>query len=1005
MFIISLILIIILFVKISDANERIDILSRKIEQINPSKLPPAEKKPSVSEEEKPFVTQYTHEEKPHSELNDSFDPLSKPKAEPIQTKAEKISQKSEEGIFSYTPYKEEAVPQNKKETQEIFEEKNETASAVQFTAAKLFSWIAGFAFILAVIFGLIYVVQNEIISKQTITALAGLTGLILLGAGLYIKDEKLKTTIGTLCASGITTFFIATYCAFSFYNMISLPVAFILMAAISFVSFFVSAKKDIQFISFLGMLAAFITPFLLSNGSDNYIFFFTYIAFINGAAIAVSLKKGWHGLLITSFIFTFLCQLAWLAKDFNPQRVNIFQIIFTIYSVALTFAYLRLKNTLPLLTKYVFSAFIIVGALMVLPLIGLLDPSSYVLMNLLILVTISNALVLVLYYGEPSIFKVPAYIMGIIFILCLITWAGTSCATQASGILLLLIILGASLVNSLLINSKTGEIFTTIINLIGLFIVFLVITEANFKLENLSMVHSGAIIFNLALFAIAFKFKDKFNYTLKTSLGAYIMASLLFTFLFNVQASTAKDFYLILTNIFVVNFALLSLSFTKEGEPYKLPLKFASIGILIVLYYMLTVKHALMPWAFGTYLLLGAVNLFTFMHLSKKEEQGFALVFASLWFLSMFHTRDMYYVWFAAGVLNLVCLSLARAYKKTALVLIAALGSSYLFTKAHDVYAVIIACIFFALYFVYPFLCKKDFKEDTCPQWFASAYMGIIAWAITICYKTFPLDTDKGLITLPFAALFLLNSGVLYQETKKDKYKNPFVIITMTSIFFITAAISLIFADQMLTLALAVEGAALIVLNKKFPTVWNPKIALSLLFIAFIRLVFIGDFYTCYTYEAKIFNWYLIVYSLSAAAMFISARYWLTKEENNTVKNILNTAGAILIFFLINIEIANYFSIGDEVLKFNFFGNFAATVTYTIAWTLYGAATCLIAFYNKHKTLLKIGVVIMMISIVKLFLFDLWSLGILYRIIGLFAMAGILFGISLIFQKFKDRLK
>ena len=47
----------------------------------------------------------------------------------------------------------------------------------------------------------------------------------------------------------------------------------------------------------------------------------------------------------------------------------------------------------------------------------------------------------------------------------------------------------------------------------------------------------------------------------------------------------------------------------------------------------------------------------------------------------------------------------------------------------------------------------------------------------------------------------------------------------------------------------------------------------------------------------------------------------------------------------------------------------------------------------------------MILSIIKLFMFDLWSLGILYRIIGLFAMAGILFGISLIFQKFKDRVR
>lgn len=875
---------------------------------------------------------------------------------------------------------------------------------IHFTAAKVFSWIAAFAFILAIIFALVYAVQSNFISKKMITVAVGLIGLGLLACGLKMKDEKTKTAAGTLCASGITTFFIATYCAFSFYNMISLPVAFILMAAISFVSFFVSAKKDIQFISFLGMLAAFITPFLLSNGNDNYIFFFTYIAFINGAAIAVSLKKGWNGLLITSFVFTFLCQLAWLAKDFNPQRIDIFQIIFTIYSVALTCAYLRLKNTLPLLIKYVFSAFIIVGAIMILPLTCLLDPSSYVLMHLLISVTISNALVLILYYGEPSIFKVPTYIMGVVFLLSLLLWAGTSFATQTSGILLLLIILGASLVNSLVINSKTGEIFTTVINLIGLFIVFLAITKANFKLENLSMVHSGAIIFNLTIFAIAVKFKDKFNETLKTSLGAYIMASLLFTCLFITQANTAKAFYLVLANLFVVDFALLFLSF-KDSEAYKMPLRFASIGVLGVLYYMLTIRGALMPIAFSTYLLLGSANLFAFLYLSKKEEQNFALFFAAVWFLTMFHTRDMYYVWFAASILNIVCLSLARVYKKPALVLIAALGSSYIFTKAHDAYAIIISCIFFALYFVYPFFCKKDFKENICYQWLASVYMGLTSWIIAIGHPAFASDTKKGLMALPFGLLFLLNTALLYKDASQNKNRTPFTIVGMAAMFFLTAAISLIFTQEWLTLAFAVEGAMLIVINKKVPTDWATKVGFILLLISFVRLLFIGDFLTYYAVEAKIFNWYLFVYSITAAAMFISAKYWQDSEENNkNIPPLLNIAGAVLLFLLVNIEVANYFTKTGQILKFNFLGSIAA-ITYTTAWILYGAVACLIAFYKKHKTLLNISVAIIILSIIKLFMFDLWSSGIVYRIIGLFTIAGILFGISFVFQKFNDRLK
>ena len=981
------VLIIVLFVKISNANDRIDYLTNRISQIDSHKLRNTPYEPIVKEEKQEEQTIF-----PQKETDNSLEPLIKTKKENIQVKAEKIPQIKEQEIFSYTTQEQTTKEQIEKEA---------PSTEVQFTAAKLFSWIAGFAFILAIIFGLIYAVQNEIISKQMITAFAGLTGLVLLGIGLKIKDENLQTAAGTLCASGITTFFIATYCAFALYNMLSLPIAFILMALVSFSSFFISVKKDIQFIGLLGMIAAFITPLLLSNGQDNYIFFFTYIAFINGAAMAAALKKGWNNLLLASLFFTFLCQIAWLAKDFNPQRATVFQIIFTVYSIALTIIYFKLKEVLPLFIKYLFSAFIILGAICILPLMV-----SYLLINFLILITISTALVFILYYSEPSVFRIPAYFISVIFLFSLFIWTDSALATQANGLLLLLAILGASLANSLVISSKTKELFAPVVNLLALFIIFISITNKNLHTQTLDFVHVGVILFNLALFSVAYKFRQKLETPLKTAFGSYMVASLIFTFLFITQASTATDFSSVFTNIFIVNIALLFLTF-KDGKPYKLPLQICAFGILIILYYMLSIKNAFLPFGFSTYLLLGGLNLFTALQLADKEDENiFPLVFAGAWFVSLFNTTNMYYIWFAAIFLNLISLSFARAYKKPELSLIAALGSAFIFMKAHDAYAIIIACAFFFLFFIYPFLCKKDFKEDSWQPWCASVLMGFVAWYITITYKTFALDLHKGLISLPFGALFLFAGAYLYKETLQNKYKTPFTLMGIASVFFITAALAYIFTEQWLTVALAIEGAALIVLNKKVPTAWGQKIGFCLLFLAFLRLILIGDYGSYYILENKIFNWYLFVYGLSAAAMFSAAKFWQPEEKDNTnISNIFNIAGAILLFLLVDIEIANYFGNTGEILKFNFFGNFAAAITYTIAWTLYGAIICLIAFYNKRKTLLNIGTVIMILSIIKLFMFDLWSLGILYRIIGLFAMAGILFGISLIFQKFKDRVR
>ena len=1151
------ILIIVLFVKVFSLSGEVEYLAQKmskltnkdtknlsnerIEATEPS--PSSTNKQENKEEQKitqtnPVIacksTQETQksEETSQPELKDFVEEIKETlssKAKPAEAETytlQEYTKQEEKKESEQNLLTKEDKPAEKKDTINI-------SKKMQFTAAKVFSWIAAFAFILAVIFGLIYAVQNNIISKQMITAAAGLIGLILLAAGLLMKDEKTKTAAATLCASGITTFFIATYCSFSLYNMINLPVAFALMATISFVSFYISVKKDMQFISFLGMVAAFITPLLLSTGNDNYIFFFTYIAFINGAAIAVSLKKGWNNLLITSLVFTLLCQFAWLLKEMTPNRINIFQIIFTIYSIAITAVYIKLKEKLPLFIKYVFSTFIIIGIAIIPISMLLIDQNSPILINLLLLLTVSQTLLLVLYYSEPKIFKVPAYFASSVFLFSLLIWANTTFATHPSGFLLLFIILCASFVNSLVINTKTGEPFTTITNLIALFAIFLMVINNNSKLENLLFVHNGAIIFNLALVAIAYKFKDKLTPFLKSSFGAYIVSSLLFSLLFAVQASMNKEFIFILINLLVVNASLLFLSI-KEAKSYQLPLKICSLGILTILFYMCHIKNALFPATFSMFLIMGAVNLFTDLHYFSKEDKTFPIILAGLLFLGIWPNDNIYYIWTGLIFANLICLTLSRKYELPAFALIAALGSSLLFSKPTKNEVVILSGVFYLVFYGYPFLCKKDFKENSVCQWLASAFAAFFAWNVFLNHPKLDTNLLKGLTTLLFVPFFLFASVSLYKETLKNRYKVPFTIMSVMLAFFITTAISLIFSQQWLTLAFAVEGATLIVLNSKVPTKWGYKVGLCLLALAFFRLTCFMEYCANIDNQPVIFNWFLLVYSVTAGAIFIGAKYWpvkeeadnylktilniagtilifillnleiasfftkggellfnfsgnfaqtttytlawlffgaglmfinkkgifnswaekagvlllgisfirliftdsfcpyivreqifniylpvyiiaattilicanyLVKAEKTNIKTLLNILGAILLFHLINIEIANYFGQITEPLEFNFFGNFAATITYTIAWTLYGATACIIAFYKKYKMLLNAGIVIMTLSIIKLFMFDLWSLGIVYRIVGLFAIAGILFGISYIFQKFKDRLK
>ncbi len=82
------------------------------------------------------------------------------------------------------------------------------------------------------------------------------------------------------------------------------------------------------------------------------------------------------------------------------------------------------------------------------------------------------------------------------------------------------------------------------------------------------------------------------------------------------------------------------------------------------------------------------------------------------------------------------------------------------------------------------------------------------------------------------------------------------------------------------------------------------------------------------TYQAHstvpIFNWYLYTYSIAATAMFLGA-WWLREPHHKVaeinVRGVLWTFGGVLLFWLLNIEIADCFTpTGEEFTMIDFSG-------------------------------------------------------------------------------------
>ena len=107
----------------------------------------------------------------------------------------------------------------------------------------------------------------------------------------------------------------------------------------------------------------------------------------------------------------------------------------------------------------------------------------------------------------------------------------------------------------------------------------------------------------------------------------------------------------------------------------------------------------------------------------------------------------------------------------------------------------------------------------------------------------------------------------------------------------------------------------------------------------------------------------------------------------------------ILAFLLLNIEIADYFSVGPT-LTFSFTGNFSRDMTYSIAWGLFALGLIIACMRIKQRAARYAGVALLGVTLGKLFLHDLNDLDELYRIGAFVGVAVILIAASFIYQRF-----
>jgi uncharacterized membrane protein len=131
----------------------------------------------------------------------------------------------------------------------------------------------------------------------------------------------------------------------------------------------------------------------------------------------------------------------------------------------------------------------------------------------------------------------------------------------------------------------------------------------------------------------------------------------------------------------------------------------------------------------------------------------------------------------------------------------------------------------------------------------------------------------------------------------------------------------------------------------------------ALLVVVFVRLAFNPAVLSYHPVPFPIFNWYLYTFGIATICLFAAARFLVPPHNRVLGYNalpLLYTLGTILSFLIVNIEIADYFNTpGTAALTFQFSGNFARDMTYSIAWGLFALLLLIVGMRRRTARALR----------------------------------------------------
>ena len=178
-------------------------------------------------------------------------------------------------------------------------------------------WVGGLTLALGGFFMVRFSIEQGLLGPGIRTLLGGAFALALLIAGEWMRrQESVKESVSAiammpmadipviLTAVGTATAFATVYAAYALYDFLVPATAFVLLGLVA-LGTLAAALLHGPALAGLGIVAAFVTPILVSSRAPDYWSLYVYLAIVTAAAFGLARIRLWRWLAITTIGFAF----------------------------------------------------------------------------------------------------------------------------------------------------------------------------------------------------------------------------------------------------------------------------------------------------------------------------------------------------------------------------------------------------------------------------------------------------------------------------------------------------------------------------------------------------------------------------------------------------------------------------------------------------------------------------------------------------------------------------